>query len=280
MTDEEHQDDELLLEDVVDEEDQPETDEGDDDAGEGHEDDAGEAEGFEVEIDGYEPDEAEETPAIRKLRQELRETQRKLHRYETAPQPQKIEVGEEPTLEGCDWDEDAFKAKWREWNGRKVEADRQNRDAEEQQRAAQERFVASYTTYRQHAAKLNVSDYDDVEKHVAEALPLPLQNAIPEYFGDKGPLTVLALGRHPKLLAEIVDMKDPVAQLLRLKEISMGVKPKMGRKAPAPERGTIPQGSAVGAAGVDKTLERLEKEADKTGDRSKLIDYKRKMAQK
>jgi hypothetical protein len=45
--------------------------------------------------------------------------------------------------------------------------------------------------------------------------------------------------------------------------------------------GTSPEGRVTGAAplsgGSDKTLERLEKEAERTGDRTKLIQYRKKL---
>jgi len=270
-------DDEQEQDIVLDELDQ---DEGQDEAETGAEEggDEGEGEdGLTIEIDGYDPEPEEEKPLVKRLRDEIRERDRRIHELNSGSKPEPaIEVGEEPTLEGCDWLEDKFKSEWSAWNKRKQDADRQQEEQGKAIEAAKQKMDAALTTYRGHASKLGVKDYDVVERDVASALPVALQNAIPLYFGDKGPLTVLALGRHPKLLAEIVALNDPVAQLLRIKEISMGVKG-VQRKTPAPEKDSIIQGSAAVGSNANKELARLEKEADKSGDRTKLIEYRRKM---
>lgn len=241
---------------------------------------AGEANELTIEIEGYDPEPAEETPLLKKLRNEIRERDREIAKYraaqvQTAPTP--IEVGEKPTLEGCEWDEDRFVSELEAWNSRKQQAEDQRREQERAAAVEAEKWNGHYQAYRQHAQALNAPDYDAVEKAVAEQLPMPIQNAIPLYFGDKGPQVVLALGRKPALLNEIVRMTDPVAQLLRLKEIAMGVKINMQRKPPAPERETIQTGTASTATTSDKELEKLEKQAERTGDRTALLNYKRQM---
>ncbi len=106
-------------------------------------------------------------------------------------------------------------------------------------------------------------------------LPPILRDAIPLYFGEQGPKVVVALARRPQLLDEVMNIADPLAQILKLKDIAHGVKI-MPRKAPPPERESIQHGSAS-AGTTDKTLERLEKQAERTGDRTELIRYKRRM---
>lgn len=239
-----------------------------------------EEEGLTVEIDGYAPDEDEEKPLVKKLRDQIRDRDRRIHELSSGqPVAQApIVVGEEPSIDspGIDWDPDKFKEEWGKWNERKQSAAKQEEEANKAQNAIKERIDNAVGAYRKRATTLGIKDFDELERGVASQLPVALQNAIPLYLGERDALTVVALARHPKLLDEIVNMQDPVAQLLRIKEISMGVKT-VQRKPPAPERGSIPQGSAAMSGSADKTLARLEREAEKTGNRTELIRYRQQL---
>ena len=91
---------------------------------------------------------------------------------------------------------------------------------------------------------------------------------------DNPALTIYAIGKNSKVAQELADIKDPVKFAFAVSK--MEGKLKMGkRKAkPAPEA-TVKGGG--GGVGKDHTLERLQKEADKTGDRSKIFAYRKKL---
>src|SRR5690349_21585185 len=92
-------------------------------------DEANEPEGDEEEFEVQFGDEAapaseSDTPLIKHLRQQLRETQSRLREVEkAAPQTQRIEVGEKPTLSGCEYDEERFEAELDGWKERKAAAE-------------------------------------------------------------------------------------------------------------------------------------------------------------
>lgn len=267
------------MEDYEDEQDQIDTEEvetgeegteevsetGDLDTGEGDD-------GFTIEVDGVA---AEEDNLVKSLRAQLREAKRQIHSQGPAP-VQKIEVGEKPRIEDFDWDADKFEAAIDAWHDRKRQADAQ--EAEQQRIAAegQKRFDDAHKAYRQKATALGVKDYDTLEAQVDAVLPAHLRNFIPMYMGDDGPKTVVALGRHPQLIDRLTSIQDPVAQLWELAKIANGVKV-MPRKNNPPESESIQRGGVATSGSSDKHLERLEKEAERTGDRTKLIDYRRKM---
>lgn len=229
-----------------------------------------------IEFDGDK--EEEEPPLVKKLRAEIRERDRKL--AENRPQEQEIVVGDKPTLETCEYDEDRFDAEYQAWLTRKAAAEKQQqtRQTAEQQRASEYRDLE--IRYRASAAKLPVRPevFDEADRAVREALPEAVQVAIAKYMDDPAKV-VLALGKHPVRLAAIADEPDPVKQLFMIRDLQGAIKVTR-RSAPAPEADTIQRGSASMSASADKHLAKLEQEAARTGDRSKLIAYKAEKASK
>jgi hypothetical protein len=85
-----------------------------------------------------------------------------------------------------------------------------------------------------------------------------------------------ALGRHPQKLATIAAISDPIeftAALVKLEGTMKNVK--RTRTPPEPDRPE--RGSGRIATATDKELERLEKEAAQTNDRTKVVAYRKKL---
>jgi hypothetical protein len=85
-------------------------------------------------------------------------------------------------------------------------------------------------------------------------------------------LFLYALGKSEAKRSELAKIQDPIKLAAAVARMEGAVKVTT-RKAPAPDRplsgsGKLPQGG-------DKELEKLEKEADRTGDMTRLINYKR-----
>jgi hypothetical protein len=92
---------------------------------------------------------------------------------------------------------------------------------------------------------------------------------------------VYILGKKPELLEEVAAEKNPVKLIKRLMEISA----KIGKvKVTAPKASaskvpmeTMMKSGAPSQASNDAHLAALREEADKTGDRSKVIQFLRRM---
>lgn len=268
MLDEEDTNDDVLdLTDPI--EDEPEEQE--------HVEQQGDPDAISIEIDEGEPE--QESPVIRSLRDRNRDMARRLKELEQNRDDKPVEVGPEPTLDDCDWDQDRFKADWAAWNDRKRKSDERQAQQNRQAEQANERWAASHSVYRAKAAELGVPDYDEAERIVGEALPVQVGNGVIQYFGDKAPAIVLALHRRPDLLEKMVQTAkdDPLKALLDLRMMAEKVSVINKRKTPAPEAETVVRGSGSVSSVGNKTLEKLEAEADKTGDRSRLIAYRAKM---
>jgi len=252
----------------------PEIDETDIDAGgpDEQQQTAPEADDGELQIEIEGEEEPEETPLIKKLRTELRESQKREAEARKAVAPAEIVVGKEPDLwDDCEGDPDKYKAELLAWTKRSEQAEQQKRAQAEQGQISQQAFARAHAIYEAKKTTLGVKDFKESEDAVCAALPQVIQSAIVQYAQDPAKL-VYALGRHPAKLAEIAAETDPVRQILMLHDLEKKVVAKR-KSPPPPEADTIQRGSAP-IMGSDKTLERLEKEAARTGDRTKLIAYK------
>lgn len=264
------EDDELLLDNPVIEsgdneeegEHQPSPDEGEDE------------EELEVSFgDEAAPASESDTPLIKHLRNQLREKSKELEEAKkSAPQPQKIEVGEKPTLAGCDYDEEAYEQQLEEWRDRKAQAEAAQADAGKAEREAREAWERDLQSYRDKRSALRFADVEEVED-VATAALNQVQQAVIVKVAENPALVLYSLGKHPARLADLSKITDPLKMAAAVAKLEGALKVTSKRKGPEPEE--IARGSASVSKGSDKTLEKLEKEAERTSDRTKLIDYKR-----
>lgn len=234
----------------------------------------GEDDGITVEFEG-DDEGADETPLIKQLRQELRETKKQLHERDKTTQP-KIEVGEKPTLESCEYDEDKFEAELDAWKERKIKAEAQEQDAERESQARAERDQKAFISYRTRAATLPVKDFEQAEQAVINTLPELHSRALLHYTKDPAKL-VYALHQNPRKMEQIAQETDVIKAILMMNELEGKMKVTTRKKPPTPESESIQHGSASPSMTSDKELEKLEKEADRTGDRTRLQAYKLKM---
>lgn len=210
----------------------------------------------------------------REREREKRELQRQLKELQAASSvtPDKPKLSAKPTLESCDYDEGEFEAKLEAWYQEKATVEAAERQANEQAEQEQQAWLAKVSTYNEAKAKLPVDDFDDAEAFIKDTFDATQQALLIKVAKD-APTLVYALGKNHKKaveLAAIKDYPDFVAEAVRL-EMSV----KTTRKpSVSPERAvSVPTGTGV--ASTDNTLDRLRAEAEKTGDYSKVIAYKR-----
>ena len=255
------EDDELLLTDEVEED------------GEGAQDEAPSEEAADEEIhlviEGE--DDGNEGELVRRLRDQIRTAHTELAAVRKAAQPKPIDVGVKPTLEGCEWDPDRFEGELDAWKERKRQAETQERDSRSRDEERQREFERRKARHMARAAVLKIPDFEARERAVIEALGPEMAGAALVIADDSAKL-VGALGANPAALAKIQDEPDPLLKLKLLIKMEANIKTK---KPPAPEAGTIQRGSAPAqAVSADKRMEQLEREAERTGNRAKIIAYK------
>lgn len=236
-----------------------------------------------VTIDGVTPptpkhEEAEAPEWVRELRKSHRELVRrnkeleaKLRTNTTETKP--VTLGPKPSIKDpdIDYDEDKFQAALDKWYEDKSKVDKANADAQAALDAEQKEWQSTLTAYTKAKAELKVKNFEDYEAVVQDVLSQTQQGIILK--GCKNPaIVVYALGTNPKKAKELASITDPVKYAFAVANLEKDMKV-TSRKAPSPEKTVRGSGSSSGA--VDSTLERLRAEAERTGDYTKVMRYKR-----
>lgn len=229
---------------------------------------------------GEEEDEDENaSQPFRDMRQELRETKRKLKELEAAQATAPQEVGEEPQLADFDYDAGKYKTALLDWNTRKQKAEADAKAKEEEGQKLASQFQEKLSGYKAKAKELPVKDFDEVEELVRESLPEVTQNIIVD-CAEKPELMVYALGKNPKIMADLPKggtFRDAVAAAYALGKMEAGLKVTGMKNKPKPE-GRVTGGARLPKTG-DQKLEELEAEAARTGNRTKVLAHKRSLKQ-
>lgn len=230
-------------------------------------------------------DEIEGKPApawVKELRKENRDLKKRQREYEQAQQASQQQaaaaaptVGEKPTLEGCDYDAEAYAEKLVAWNEGKRKVETAAAAARQEQEAAAADWTKTVGAYRAAGAALKVGSFEDAEATVIAMLD-PTQQAIlvqAPTTPQAAAQLVAALANSPGELKKLAGIKNAIKYTVAVAELvgKLKVQP---RKQPPPAERQV-RGGAGGATGVDNARDRLVAEADRTGDRSKVIAYDR-----
>ena len=220
---------------------------------------------------------------VRELRKQNREKERRIRELEakiqsTAQTENKpVVLGAKPKLEDHDYDTDKFETALSDWYERKRATDQEAEKARQAEQAQRDAWQSRLDSYGKARAELKVRDFDDAESTVQELFDVTQQGIVVQ--GAENPaLVIYALGKNPKKAKEIADIKDPVKFAFTVAKLEKELKVTNRKAAPPPER-TV-QGTGRVSGSVDSTLERLRAEAEKTGNMSKVIAYKRQLRNK
>jgi desulfoferrodoxin (superoxide reductase-like protein) len=206
----------------------------------------------------------------RELQRQNRELQNKLQttaQTETKP----VVLGVKPKLEDHDYDADKFEAALADWFERKRQADEASARQEAEVMNQQKAWKAKLDGYGKAKAELRVKDFDDAEA-VAQELFNVTQQGVMLQGADNPALVVYALGKNPKKAQELAAIKDNVKFSFAVAKLEKDLKVTTRKAAPPPER--IVSGTGRVSGSVDSTLERLREEAARTGNMTKVIQYR------
>lgn len=213
-----------------------------------------------------EPDNA----TIRRMRDELREVKREAAELRKQNAPKPIEVGPRPALADFEYDEDAHAEAVEAWTERKRAVEQQQSAAEQEREQAQREWEQDLTAYQAKKGALGVADFDEVEGRVKDVLSLAQQSVLVKAANDPA-VFLYAVGRSEPKMAELAKIKDPFKFAAAVARMEGSIK-MTRRSAPKPD---VPaRGSGAMPGGADKQIEKLEKEAERTGDRTELVRYK------
>jgi len=234
-----------------------------------------------VSIDGESPTPEETAPEwVRDLRKQHREQKRRNRELEAQLEALKSQgqaakpLGPKPTLEVYDYDTDKYEKALADWFDRKRRHDAEQDYVQRQQQALEEAWTAKQQEYFRRKEAMKAKDFDDAEDTVKDILNVTQQGIIVK--GAENPeFVVYALGKNPKKAQELAQIDDPIDFAFAISKLESKLKIATKKSAPPPEKTVKSNGRVSGS--VDSTLERLRAEAEKTGDYSKVMRYKKQL---
>jgi hypothetical protein len=228
---------------------------------------------------GDEPAQEEEKAApqwVKELRKANREKDRQIRELQAKIQgsaPAAPKLGKKPSLDDFDYDTDKFEEALTSWYDQKKQVEEIERKAEEKRKADEQAWANRLETYTKAKASLKVSDYEDAEMAVQEALNVTQQGLLvkvtemPAHF-------VYGLGKNSSELKRLKEIQDPIEFVAAVVKLESKMKAMPRKSAPPPPERRV-SGAAPVSGSIDSTLERLRAEAEKTGNYTKVVQYKR-----
>lgn len=225
------------------------------------------------------PPAEEDSSVIKHMRQvhkdvktENRELKEKLAAA-TSPD-ESIVLGPKPTLENCEYDAEKLGTELDQWYAKKETISKAKAQTDQVRQQEDVEWQKKVDAYNEKKTGLNVPDYEEAEKNVHVTFSDTQQGLIIQ-GADNPALVVYALGKNPARAEELAAIKDPVKFVAAMSRLETKMKITKRHAETKPEE--ILTGSGPIISG-DSTLDALRKEADKTGDYSKVVEYKRKTA--
>lgn len=239
-----------------------------------------EPEALVVQFGEEEPEEVEEVPhqqALRNMRDRIKELEGKLKERAPAEVEAKPALGPRPKRDDFDYDEAAYDAATDKWHEDKRTYDAEQAEVVEQQRKAAEEWngrLAHYNTRKTELAK-RVPDMDEAEEFVLKTFDQTQQGILVQAAEDAAVLAY-ALAKNPKKAKELAGERNHILFTKKLALMEASLKTST-RKAPPPTDKPL-KGTSSTRGAVDGELDRLRADAEKTGDFSKVMAYKRQRA--
>ena len=217
----------------------------------------------------------EQLKTAAKERRELKELKAKIEAEKKASVEKQLpELGAKPKLEDFDYDDDEYEKAILDWHERKKAHDAEAAEVEKKAQSLQEAYDNRLNKYYAEKETLAVDDMEDADAAVKSALSKARQSYL--ITAGKGSAKfILALGRDPKRLARLAAIKDDVEFIAEAAILSAQLKDKTMKPQTKPEKRVKSSGGGALSGNDAKELERLEKEADRTGDRSAIQRFNR-----
>ncbi|MFW2042672.1 hypothetical protein ACG94V_21110 [Acinetobacter sp. ULE_I001] len=220
---------------------------------------------------------------VKDLRRETKEGKRRIKELESQlsqnQKPQEVVLGEKPTLESVGWDSEEYETKLAEWHEQKRSHDDQERKKQAEQENATKAWQEKLSNYevKKNAVKTKVRDFEEAEELARDVLNETQQGIL--IHGAKNPeLIIYHLGKNPEKAKELAGIKDPIQFAFAAANIDAQIKVQTRKPQTNPESKVTGSGTLSGA--TDSTLNKLRAEAEKTGDYTKVVAYKKQKRQK
>jgi hypothetical protein len=223
----------------------------------------------------------DETPLMKHLREKAKQDAREkaeLRRENEALRNKAAPASKpEPDLwDDCEGDPDKFKAALLEWQENERQVAESAKKVDTGREAAIREWQGDLQSYQDKKAKLARPDFADAESQIIATMTDAQQSTI--IMAAKDPARfIYALGRSPNRLAQLAEITNPIklaAEVARIEGARI-----MPRKEPANVDTPLKGGARLSNVPKDEKEDALIKEAQRTGDATKLRDYRRAQKQ-
>jgi len=205
----------------------------------------------------------------RELQREKKELEQRLLAQTTENKP--VTLGRKPTIEDFDYDAEKFEVALEGWFEKKSRANQEEQRRKDEAKAQDDAWQAKLNDYGKKKSDIRVQDFEDAEHEVQNVLTVTQQGIVIQ--GAENPaLVVYALGKNPTKAKELSGITDPVKFAFAIARLEAQLKVTEKKTKPEPERAISGTGRTAGS--VDSTLERLREDAARTGDYTKVKQYK------
>lgn len=224
------------------------------------------------------PDKYAKAPSwVKDLRKANRDKDKRIRDLEAklnqTTEPKPVVLGKKPTLEDHDYDADAYEKDLADWFEKKRQADIEAQKAQQTEQAQKKAWQDKLDSYASAKTALKVRDYDDAEATASEMLSVTQQGIVLQ-GADNPALVIYALGKNPEKAMKLAKLTDPVKFAFAVAKLEKDLKVSKSTKTTPPPERTV-NGTARSSGTVDSTLEKLRAEAAKTGNYTKVSQYRK-----
>lgn len=210
----------------------------------------------------------------RRLKKQKRELQEQLDAV-SGSKPKAVELGAKPKLDDYEYDTDEYENALDAWYNQKKTVDDQQREQQRLKNAQTQEWQNRLDHHGNLKSKLKVRDYEEVELLVQEALSKTQQGMIVQGAEDSAKV-MYVLGKNPKKLKELSEIKDPVKFAFTVSKLETRLKVTPKKRPSSNPESTI-RGSGGSGGNTSAQLEKLRKDAEKTGDMTQVVAFRREM---
>jgi len=225
------------------------------------------------------PPQKEETPPwVKDLRKQNRENAKRIRDLEKENKTLKGDNNKDtilrakPNLEHHDFDQDSFNRDLDNWIDERDDFKKSKSKKEAQKLKEEQAWQDSLKSYEEKKKLLNVQNFDEAEEVVRDTLSETQQGILLD-SAENPALVAYALGSNIEKIRELSSIKSPIKFAASIARLEKDLRVSNRKKAPAPEK--IVKGGSPLQMG-DSILDKLRAESEKTGDYSKVIEYKKK----
>lgn len=223
---------------------------------------------------------------VKELRKADREKAKRIKELEdqlkvtAAPKPQVKEPGAKPTLKGLNYDEAKFEAELTNWHDQRAKYKQAQEDIANEEAKRKSVWDSKVETYQQKKKALKIKDFAAVEGHVKSQLSKVQFGMIID--GAENPaIVVAALNANPTQLDRVAKIANPVKFAFAVSKLETQMRVKARKPSTDPERVVRgKRGASVKSGEADRKLNTLREEAARTGNYTKVREYKRIQKQK